>query len=137
LKGGGFLAVLAGEERIVVRMWLPDDPYPLALVVEQPQGNSIGLQQEQDSQIDELETLVRRALWAGAEAGHSLAPATFSLPGPAPYLLYQLTQLAPISVLDKQRVLEADDRSDAEQILKTALTDVISLFLQWMESEGP
>ncbi len=133
LRGGGFLAVLAGEERIVVRMWLPDDPYPLALVVQEPQSSDLEVGVERD--LEDLETLVRRALWAGIEAGHSVSPATFSLPGPAPYLLYQLTQIAPISILDKQRVLEASDRETAEAILRAALDDVVSLFMRWMDTE--
>lgn len=109
---GRWALVARGEERIRVQTWLPDDPYPLALVerVRDP-GTWV-----EPAKLTECEPLVRRALALAAEldlAGEmpALTPATFRL-SPEPLVAaWQLCAALPSGPADRQRLLEAEDGS--------------------------
>ena len=103
----GTLAVVAvGESRIHVRTWLPDDPYPVALI-ESADDERFPL-----SALDRLaaaEGLVRRCLGLAGELGDPAVPADIALDGDPHLAAWQLIGIAPIAAVDRQVLLELDD----------------------------
>ena len=93
-----------GDRRIRVATWLPDDPYPVALVqdlVEHPLDEGGGL-------LEQAEREVRRALSLKSELGEPSVPPTFAFDPDPSRAAYQLAAVAPIGSLDKQRLLELE-----------------------------
>ena len=82
LADGRWALVCAGTRRLTVRAWLPDDPYPLALVEDRPDG---ALSPATAEHLAVAEGAVRRALALAGELGEAVAPATVEL---HPCLLY-------------------------------------------------
>jgi len=110
LEDGRWILATRGMRRIRVTEWLPDDPYPHALVEEFDDGS--------DGSTDEVAQLL-----AGAEASVRRARALLSELGQGPALPpgvdlgddpdergWRLCWLAPLTPLDSQRLLEVPDR---------------------------
>ncbi len=102
LADGRWLIAVVGEARFEVTTWLPDDPYPLAEVrslEEPPWDGDPGL-------LADTERRVRRCLALVAESGGSAAPVTFGLDAEPRWATWQLSAVAPVSVVDRQQLLE-------------------------------
>jgi len=89
-----------------VETWLPDDPYPMALIQELPEAP---LASDDRDRVALAERAVRRALAYKAELDEPAAPATIELDDDASTLALQLAAIAPIGPLDRQSLLEEDD----------------------------
>ncbi len=108
LPDGRWVLEIEGESVVTVDEWLPDDPYPVALVSEPgsapPQGDAGPL-------VGAAEQRVRRARAVLAEHGGApaLAPG-FALDGggDAEVASWQLCAAAPLNAYDAQRLLAAD-----------------------------
>lgn len=100
----GRWALLArGERRARVSCWLPDDPYPVALVETLP---DISLDQNDVGILAEIERVVRRGLAMAAElAEESTFPATVELADDPEVAAWQLCAVAPISTVDQHKLL--------------------------------
>jgi Lon protease-like protein len=120
----GFIALVAhGTRRIRVVEWLPDDPYPRALVVALDDfvwDAALAPAREQAEQA------VRRALAVGAEFGDVQYSATVELEDDPVDAAWQLAGIAPLNELDQLQLLQASTLpnllSDLEQLATAAAT---------------
>lgn len=108
---GRYAIAVVGEQRIRVRSWLPDDPYPRADVEafdDPPPSDGAA------ADLADVVVRLRRWLARAAEAGASVAPATSEVTEDDVVLAsYQAVALAPIGPADRQRLLATttvDDR---------------------------
>lgn len=109
LPDGRWLLAALGRRRMRVETWLPDDPYPMALVQELADPP---LPEEAHPLVRQAERAVRRALAYKTELTEPAAPATAVLDDDPDILAFQLAAIAPIAALDRQRLLEQDDVSE-------------------------
>lgn len=121
----GRYAVLArGTTRLRVMQWLPDDPYPQALVV---RLDGPVPEQGADSPQPGGEGAAAHALAAVRRVEALLGEMGSPLPGPplwshAP--LWELCARLPVNALDRQRLLAVDD-ADARATLLAELADAV------------
>lgn len=137
LPDGRWVLVALGVERVRVEAWLPDDPFPQAVVAPVPDGPAPG-----DATLREAAASVRRVHALMSELGTAPAP-----PAPVPAdpsgpdgeartaAAWRVCAAAPLSVLDRQRVLETDD-AGARLALVAALCDELSLDVTRLLSGG-
>lgn len=126
LPDGRWAIGAVGTRRLRVQSWLPDDPYPRADVVEWPDpvpgpGH--------DELAQHAVAGLRRALALAAEAGDPAPPATIELSTDPVLLGYQAVAVAPISTLDRQRLLAAPS-PDARLVGLAELLDDATRLLQ-------
>jgi Lon protease-like protein len=120
---GRWALITIGDRRIRIRTWLPDDPYPLALVEpldEEPLGDG--------ERFGPAERAVRRALALQAELDEPAAPSTIELDADPERAAYQLAAVAPIGPADKQRILEAPSWDERLDLLLSAATEAAEMF---------
>jgi Lon protease-like protein len=106
LPDGRWLIAALGERRVRVHEWLPDDPYPVAMVVELEE---VSLEPADGELVTAAERAVRRALAYKAELDEPAVPSTVELADDLDTLAYQLAAVAPLGPLDRQRLLEEDE----------------------------
>lgn len=115
LPDGRWVLNTLGTRRIRIETWLPDDPYPLALVTELPRP-------EQDADPDSTtlaaaEQAVRRAIALNAELDQPGAPTNVRIDDEPRVAAWQLPAVAPLSAYDHQRLLEVDDADERLRLL--------------------
>jgi len=129
LDDGRWLLVLVGVDRIRVDRWLPELPFPRAvvevLVDEAPGPGARPLR-------DEVEGLLRRAIALKAQLDEidiapTGAPATVSLAAEADVAAWQAAAVAPVGPADAQRVLEADGTDRRLSLLVELLGDEVAV----------
>jgi Lon protease-like protein len=120
LPDGRWFLTVVGTGRFRVSQWLPEDPYPLAMVedlLEPPWPPDAA------PQLAAAEARVRRALELASELGGDLAgAASGSVPelGADPSVAaWQLAALAPLGPLDRQRLLETANHSERLTLLSS------------------
>ncbi|MDQ4096835.1 MAG: LON peptidase substrate-binding domain-containing protein [Actinomycetota bacterium] len=111
---GRWALVCVGTHRVRVNTWLPDDPYPLALVEDMADG---GLDAAGLDALAVAEREVRRALALASELDEPVAPADADVDADPSMAAWQLAALAPLGPVDRQRVLEEDDPVARLQLL--------------------
>jgi Lon protease-like protein len=112
LPDGRWAMVTFGVARLRVHEWLSDDPYPRALVVDDPDAPA---SPGADARWAAMQPAVRRVLGMAAELGVATVPATLELADAAGLGGFQAGAAIPIGPLDAQHVLEApgpDERLD-------------------------
>ena len=123
-----------GGERLRVRRWLDDDPYPRAEIDLLSEPKKVPARAtEQRATVERL--LVRvLALWA--ELGQP-APSVDAVQLDADPIRasYEAAAMAPIGPLDAQRLIEIDDPCERFERLETMLDDEVEL-LQMRLAEG-
>jgi hypothetical protein len=131
LPDGRWVLEIEGEAVIAVEEWLPDDPYPVALVrdasAEPSPGDAIPL-------VGPAGQRVRRARALLAEQGGAPPlPAELALDGggDADLASWQLCAVAPLSAYDAQRLLAADGAPERLRLL-AELMDELELDLHRM-----
>jgi ATP-dependent Lon protease len=127
LPDGRWVMVALGIERVRVRRWLPDDPYPQAevdVLTDAAPGSDAGRLR------DEVERLLRRALALKAELGEPAPPATVDLDVDPAVAAYQAAALAPLGPFDQQRLLEHDGADERLANVAAALSDAIDVLAQ-------
>jgi Lon protease-like protein len=104
---GRWALVTVGTQRIRVREWIGDDPYPRALVdvlEDRPAGSDL------PAALVAAESVVRRCLALTSELDEpSAAPAHFELSGDAEVAGWQLAAYAPLGPVDQLALLAEDD----------------------------
>jgi uncharacterized protein len=127
LPDGHWLMAVAGERRIDVRTWLPDDPYPLALVEERGDAplDTVDL-----PLVDRAETSVRVTLDLLAQLGRPATPASVRLDDDPNVRSWQLCAIAPLVSLDVQRLLEVDGTAARMSLLATMADEQAQLLSQ-------
>lgn len=110
LPDGRFSVLAAGTERLAVREWLPEEPFPNAMVAEVPEGGAPGA-----DVLSEALVALRQVSALLSELGRgSLLDGAVAVPGDEPdrrSFGWQLCNAAPLGALDRQRLLEIDDPS--------------------------
>src|SRR5262245_53738964 len=101
---GRYALVTVGAQRVQVRSWLPDEPYPRADI--EPLADERG-EAERD-QVDDVARLLERVLALHAELGAPAAPPA-DLDDDVVHASFQLAARSPLGPLDAQALLEADD----------------------------
>lgn len=105
LDDGRWVVLAVGIGRIRVVEWLPDDPFPRAMVealVETP--SSVGVAGDVD-----LQPRVRRIAGMLTELGEPAPEVTVELDPDPEVAAWQAVAVTPIGALDTQRLLEMDD----------------------------
>lgn len=106
LPDGRWQLIARGEERIRIATWLPDDPYPVALVHELP---DLLPEAEPAAQLRErAERAVKRALALKAELDEPAHSSAVEISRDPVRAGYELAAVAPVTAHDHQRLLEAD-----------------------------
>lgn len=119
---GRYLLATVGVERLRVRRWLPDDPYPRAEI------DVVGEREAVEPRASQLraevqELLVRvLALWSQLDERVRL-PDRVQLDADPVRAAFQAGALAPIGPLDRQRLLELDEPGDRLELLRSLLAD--------------
>ena len=128
LEDGRWFLVLRGVDRIRVLRWLGEEPFPRAEVdVLADDGGGEGTTETRDR----VERLLRQALALATELGDATAaPATVTLdPDPAA-ATWQAAAVAPVGVLDAQRVLAVPGVDDRLRLLGELLEDEVATLEQ-------
>ncbi len=126
LEDGRMMVVAEGTRRIRVEQWLPDDPYPCAMVEELPPDD-----RDADTPSG-AEAAVRRLCSLLSELGDFPAlPHDLELGGRDEAAGWQLCALAPLNLIDRQRLLVCTDTGSRMTLLRELCTamsdDVVSL----------
>ncbi len=115
---GRAAVVSTGRSRIEVVEWLPDDPYPRAMVIDRSDEPSQGDESAAfTTAIASLDALLHTA----RRLDRIEAIPELSWPDDLGEATWRLAGLAPIAVIDRQRVLEADTINDRLAILDQTL----------------
>jgi uncharacterized protein len=116
---GGYELVAVATRRISVDVWLPDDPYPQALVSDLSDPLSAD-----PTDVNTTHSELRRLLAKCAEANWPAPPATIELAEDPETLLWHLCAVAPIGPLDDFALLSAPDGPSRLRRLRDELADV-------------
>jgi len=123
LEEGHRLVLAVGTGRFEVDQWLPDDPYPLAVISELTDPLTPG----SDLPIVETEMKLRRTLALMSEAGYDVGDTGFELSEKEGVAVDQLCALAPLSPLDSQRLLATDPSPERLARLQALLDEEIAV----------
>jgi Lon protease-like protein len=121
---GRWALLVTGTRRISVAQWLVDDPYPRAMVDDAPDGPG----PVDDEEFARATTAVRRVRTLLSELG-APAPVVTDLGAGGAHddgsSLWRLCDMAPLTALDSQRLLESDDPATRTALL-IELCDALS-----------
>jgi hypothetical protein len=127
LPDGRWVLEVRGEAVVVVQEWLPDDPYPQALVREPEPLPAASDEPEPVALVDDAVQRVRRARAVLAEhgGGPALDPGlSLDGGGDAELAAWQLCGVAPVSAYDAQRLLAADGAAERLGLLVELMDDL-------------
>jgi hypothetical protein len=121
---GRYALVAVGVQRLRVRSWLPEDPYPRA-EVEPLDDDLVG---EAPAYLEDVARLLERVRALHAELGAPLPSASIDLAVDDPARAsFEAASLAPIGPLDAQALLEIDDAGGRLTRLHALLTEEASV----------
>ncbi len=121
---GRWLVVVAGESRLRVSRWLGESPFPRAEVEDLPEQPD----PEAAARLGPLAGQVLRAHRLRAELDGEAAPAALpELDADPAQALWQLIALAPLAVLDHQRLLELDGAAERARALARFLDEELAV----------
>ncbi|MDQ6614201.1 MAG: LON peptidase substrate-binding domain-containing protein [Actinomycetota bacterium] len=118
LPDGRWVVLAVGTRRVDVADWLPDAPYPVALIEERADVPWPDVTDEGDAldraivALASAERSVRLSLGLAAELGDEAPSALVELSSDPAVAAWQLLAVAPIGALDKQRLLAIDDHAE-------------------------
>ena len=120
LEDGRFTMLTVGSDRFVVDTWLPDDPYPEAMVT--------ALDDDETGPPSDAPELIERAVDLARRAGHSVeAPERIDVcPTFAAAAMGAIAAaaIAPIAEVDRQRLLRLTSESKRRTAVEEALDDL-------------
>jgi Lon protease-like protein len=112
--------VTVGEERVRVTEWLPDDPYPVAMVepvTEAEPGEGAA------AALDDARVAFRRTLALASELGYDVGNVESEMPDDPIAASWFLSAVSPLEEIDRQRLLEATDVVTRLQLIAEMLHD--------------
>jgi Lon protease-like protein len=116
-----------GEAVVLIEEWLPDDPYPQALVREPEPLPVFADEMDPGPLLDDAALRVRRAraLLAEHGGGPALEPGlALDGGGDAEVAAWQLCGVAPVNAYDAQRLLAADGAAERLALLVELMDDL-------------
>ena len=128
---GRFAIMAVGEERIRVATWLPDDPYPLALVETPSPGEP-----PSDEANAMSERAVRRVLGLAVELGYDVPDLDDVLVGEPAARQWQLAGITPCGPVDRQRMLAEDDAERRADIIAAVALDTAEILELQLRDRG-
>ncbi|HEV3363018.1 MAG TPA: LON peptidase substrate-binding domain-containing protein, partial [Acidimicrobiia bacterium] len=120
LPDGRWLLDAVGTERFRITEWLPDDPYPMAMVEaleDEPSGD------EAAERRTAVERLLRQVLALQVELGFPAPSAVRTLDENPSVAAFEAAVLSPIGPMDTQKVLEAPSTAARLALLETLLSE--------------
>jgi hypothetical protein len=126
LPDGRWLLDAVGTERFRVTEWLPDDPYPLAMVeaiTDDPGDSGPSDKGEVAERRKAVERLLRQVLALQVELGFPAPSAVRSLDENPDVAAFEAALLSPIGPMDAQKVLEAPGTVARLAVLETMLAE--------------
>lgn len=120
LADGRWVLLVVGTDRIRVRSWLADAPYPRAEVEPWPDpvpGPEVA------GRVGDLVARTRRVLAGRAELGDAVTPATFVVDDDPATALWQVVAAAPVATADRYRLLAAPSPGERVAQLSELLAD--------------
>lgn len=130
LPDGRWLLDAVGTERFRVTEWLPEDPYPVAIV--EPIDEASGAASAEGAVEAEerralVERLLRQVLALQVEMGLPAPSAVRTLDEDPDVAAFEAALLSPIGPIDAQKVLEAPSTIARFALLETALQEAKEL----------
>ena len=123
-----FTFPLYAADRFRVTEWLPDDPYPQALVETlDDEPNDSGPEAAAAERRTAVERLLRQVLALQVELGFPAPSAVRSLDDDPATAAFEAALLSPIGPMDAQKVLEAPGTVARLALLETLLDDARDL----------
>jgi Lon protease-like protein len=124
LPDGRWLLDAVGTARFRVTEWLPDDPYPLAMVeaIDEP-ATADGGEAVAGERRGRVERLLRQVLALQVEMGMPAPSAVRTLDESPAVAAFEAALLAPIGPFDAQKVLEAETTAARLGLLESVLSD--------------
>jgi Lon protease-like protein len=122
LPDGRWLLDAVGTERFRVTEWLPDDPYPLAMIEalnDEPSDTGTEAAERRTA----VERLLRQVLALQVELGFPAPSAVRSLNENPRVAAFEAALLSPIGPMDTQKILEAPSTVARLALLETLLTE--------------
>jgi hypothetical protein len=132
LPDGRWVILAVGTRRVDVDSWLPDDPYPVALTTDRAE---YPWSEDAAAGLALAEPAVRRSLALATELGEDVASPMVELSEDPPAMAWQLLAAAPLSSLDKQRLLAMDDPADRLRQLAEMAEDQATLLAYRLNRE--
>ena len=123
-EDGTIVLVAVGVERLRVVEWLPDDPYPKALVERLPHATP---DLDTIESVDSARASFRRLLALAAEMGAEVEEIDPDLSDNPVAALYEMARMAPLQEIDQQRILEQDSATSAAVVLREEIEGVTEL----------
>jgi Lon protease-like protein len=126
LPDGRWLVDAVGTERFRVTEWLPEEPYPLAMVEaleDDPVEAGGGGPGEVAERRTAVERLLRQVLALQVELGFPAPSAVRTLDEDPATAAYEAALLSPLGPMDCQKVLEAPNTVARLTLLETMLGD--------------
>lgn len=120
-----------GTRRIRIDTWLPDDPYPLALVSDLPDDPA-----PSPDALARAEQAVRRALALNAELGRPGAPVHVAVHDEPTVAAWQLAAIAPLGPIDHQRILETEGADERLALLASLAADAADVLAYQLGAAG-
>ena len=124
---GHRLVLSAGTERVRVVEWLPDNPYPVAEVERLSEVAARGVG---DEALDRLARTLQRAFGLMSELGYDVGTPETDLADDPTIAGFQAMTLAPLSMMDRQTLLEIDDTDTRIEALQSMLDAAVDVFDQ-------
>ena len=126
LPDGRWLLDAVGTERFRVTEWLPDAPYPLAMVEALDEAPD-SADSEAEERRTKVERLLRQVLALQVELGMPAPSAVRTLDENPAVAAFEAALLSPIGPMDAQKVLEASSTTERLALLETVLQDAKEL----------
>lgn len=123
LPDGRWLLDAVGTDRIRVTEWLPDDPYPLAMVEAFLDEGGSEDEVEAAERRTRVERLLRQVLALQVELGFPAPSAVRTLDQNPGVAAFEAAVLSPIGPMDTQKVLEATSTVARLALIETLLTE--------------
>ncbi len=133
----GWSVAVVGMQRIQVLRWLPDDPYPTAVVEDLPDvEEAVEDASVETTRFRDLVARQRRLLAHLSELGQSVMASTFECSEDPALGTFQLAALGPFGPFDRQRLLAATRVSDRLGLLDGYLGDLEAVVAHRMDGNG-
>ena len=121
---GRWAIAAVGTRRFKVVEWLPDDPYPRAVVedwIDEP------LTDDLSSERNEVVEALRRVLTKLADLGQPAPPVDTEIDADPTLASYQVATLSPLGAYDRQQVLATPQTAERIERLQRLLADELEV----------